>query len=313
MNDILENRLSMYMAVQTFYTENQAAIDAVPALPPLFTQFNTHVTKIVDFAGPASADITGSAVDKKDKRVALTSAILKVCDAFSAWCYNNGDNTKAELFDETQASLDRMRDTALYTFAKNLELEADPVVLDLADYMVVPADITALADAAAAFLVFLKQPKYKRSERSAKLRHMTLEFKLASDLLNDKLDKSMKVFNSIDPVLYTTYQIVRKIDDTGAQSPPDFEGIVSPGMIEVAVNLPYSGGRLFKVKNIGSQNFTFALSTNDTTMEGEIVTVEPGQERQRLSSALNDVPNADFLLIENASGVNASYEVRIEE
>jgi hypothetical protein len=39
----------------------------------------------------------------------------------------------------------------------------------------------------------------------------------------------------------------------------------------------------------------------------------PGQERQRLSSALNDVPNADFLLIENTSGVNAGYEVRIEE
>jgi hypothetical protein len=39
----------------------------------------------------------------------------------------------------------------------------------------------------------------------------------------------------------------------------------------------------------------------------------PGQECQRLSIALNDVPNADFLLIENTSGVNAGYENRIEE
>ena len=66
-------------------------------------------------------------------------------------------------------------------------------------------------------------------------------------------------------------------------------------------------------KSNKAQSFTFALSTNETNMEGEIVTVEPGQERQRTSSNLNTAPNADFLLIENASGVNVSYEVRIEE
>jgi hypothetical protein len=142
---------------------------------------------------------------------------------------------------------------------------------------------------------------------------MIKEFDLAMDLLRNKLDKAMKIFNSIDPVLYDTYTIVRKIDDTGAHSEPDYDGFVGPGLTEVIVNLPYDPDRTFEVKNTGTEPFEFSLSTSETVMEGEIVTVEPGQERQRQSSNLNPNAMAHFLLLQNNAVVSAGFEVRIQD
>jgi hypothetical protein len=147
MNDILENRFSMMIGVQTFGNENAATLATVASIPPLYTQLSGYVDAISAVAGPATLDITGVAVDKGLRRAELTDIVLKVSDGFSAYCYLTGDNENAEFFDETRASLERFRDTILYTYARNLALVANPVIGDLADYNVLPADMTALDDA----------------------------------------------------------------------------------------------------------------------------------------------------------------------
>src|SRR5690606_34920851 len=130
---------------QAFYLGNQAAVDALPAATPLYAQLSTHLVTIGNNAGPATADITGHAADKASSRLVLTQLALKVGNGFSAWCASNNDKAKAELFDESESSLNGKRDTALYAYCKSLEVEANAEIANLADYLILPADITALA------------------------------------------------------------------------------------------------------------------------------------------------------------------------
>lgn len=314
MNDRLENQYSMLLAVQAFYLGNQVAIDALPAATPIFTQLSSYLVTIGNNAGAASADITGHAADKAASRLALTQIVLKVGNGFSAWCALNNNKAKAELFDESESSLNAMRDTALYAYSKSLEVEANAEIANLADYLILPADITALSTAAANYLALIPDPKFKKSAKSALGSLVANEIGLAMALVRDQLDKTMKIFLSIDPVLYQTYENVRRIDDTGSVSSPDYEGDVPASTTTAVVDLAYQGSRTFYVTNVGPASFSFALSTMNNALEGEIVTVDPGQQSQRLSSNLNPNPLANYLVIQNTDPIqNASYEVRITE
>jgi archaellum component FlaG (FlaF/FlaG flagellin family) len=312
MNDRIENQYSMMLKVKTFYNAYKATVDTYAALIPMFVYLLSQIDKIADLFGTATEDTTGAAVDKGLKRDELILKILKLSNAYSGLKYSENNNTEAERYDETQSSLGGRRDSDLYLFAKKVLAVVGPVIGDLADYNVVAADVTDMEAALDEYFDHVQEPRFKIGDKAAYRKFGTVEVKTTMDFLNNKMDKSMKAMSIDHPIIYQSYLNSRKIDDTGAHSTPDYEGIVTPGSIMMIANLPFDSERTFLVKNKGEQSFTFCLSTTETMMEGDIIPVEPGQEVQRKSSNLNNVPTANFLLIENTAPVNAEYEVRVQ-
>lgn len=313
MNDIFENRLSMYQKVQGHYTIHQTTLDTIPAVTALQTEFTGYVNSILSIAGPASADLTGYAVDKQNLRNELTTAILKVSIAYASWCYVNLNNKKAERFDETMAMLNAKRDNDIYTYAMDLNATALPEVANLADYGVLPADFTTLTTKAAAYLVMIQAPKIEIGERASKLLQLTREFDQASSLLKNRLDHVMKSFMLSHPMIYDSYLFARAIDDTGAATPPDYSGTLAPMVITMVANIPYLSSRSFKIKNSGGDFLNACLSNNDTEIQGTIMVVPGGNNSTWLSSTFNLDTTADYLLLQNNSPLPMDYEVTIEE
>jgi|GEM_PF-4504608 len=67
------------------------------------------------------------------------------------------------------------------------------------------------------------------------------------------------------------------------------------------------------VKKAGDEPISFALSTNDTDLEGTPITVASGDENQRSTPNLNGDTYADHLLLQNNDGVSVDYKIWIVE
>lgn len=313
MNDILENRLGMYQSVLGHYNLHSAILNTIPVVTLLQTELSGIVTSILNIAGPANSDITGYAVDKQNLRNELTNIILKVSIAYSSWCYVSLNNRKAEFFDESRAMLNYKRDNDVYTYAMDLNTTALLDVAALAPFGVLPADFTALTAKAAQYLAIIKDPKIQKGERAAKLLQMSREFDKASDLIKNRLDHVMKAFMLSHLVIYDSYLFARSIEDTGAITPPDYSGTLLPGIVTMVTNIPYLSSRSFKVKNKGEDFLNACLSNNDTILQGVIMVVEGGNNKQWLSSTFNPDFTANYLLLQNNSPLPLDYEITIEE
>ena len=142
----------------------------------------------------------------------------------------------------------------------------------------------------------------------------TKVFDTVDALLKNKLDKVMAVFISSNESLYNGYIGARAIDDDGSgTTEPDYDLTVEAGSTEVIANIPYLASRTFTFKNLGDEPISFALSINDTDLEGTPITVASGDENQRSTPNLNEDTNADNLLVQNNGGVSVNYKIWIVE
>jgi hypothetical protein len=312
MNNILENKLSMFEKVQAMLTLHSAETTSIPAVATTKAEFDALVAKILLSAGSSSIDITGYTVQKQNKRNEVTKALLKITTAFSAWASLNNQPQDAEKADITPAGLDALRDNDFYTYAQQMNLLATPNIAALAPFGVLPADNTTLATKAAEFLAIIEMPKARIGDRSAEFGNLERLIAQANDVLTLKLDPVMRIFVVSNPTLYDAYTNARSIDDTGAITQPDYEGSIDPTKILLVADIPFLSSRTFKVSNTGNTQIAFCLSTADQEMQEKILVVAPNSTVQRNGDNLQT--NANLLLIQNPDpAAIAQYEVRILE
>lgn len=314
MENQLENKLSMYQKVQGFlalHTEDLSSIGAVAALK---TDFDGKVVEILELASVAGADITGYTVEKQNKRTDLKAKIMKLSTALVAYGALNNDRKLVEKCDETTAGMDRMRDNDFYAYCKLILSEAQTRVDLLLPYGVTQGDYTQADEVSAVYLNAIQDPRVQINERSMSLNKLDKLFGETDDLLNNKMDKVMKIFSVTHSDLYTGYEGARGIDQTGARTPADYVGNADAASISLVAQLPYLAGRQFEVQNTGRVPLTFALSATEDVMEGKVFTVEPDKSVERTTSKLNENPAADKLYVQNTDAVlPGSYKVWIIE
>jgi hypothetical protein len=314
MTNVFENRLSMYQKVNGYLALHAAETSSIAAIATLKTQLDANINAILLLASVADADVTGTTVDKQNKRNAAKTALLKVSTACVAHASMNNLIKLKEKCDLTPSSIDYLRDNDFYAYCKTVSTEANAVGAALAPFGVLPANIAALDTAANAFFANIQDPRLQINEASKARIDYEIKFQETSDLINLKLDNVMTVFISSNPSLYNGYQGARSIDDTGAQSDPDYAGDIAPAATALIVKLPYLASRTFTFKNIGTVPLIFSLEEDGGTTAGIPITVSPGGSAQRSTKNLNNNLHAEDLQVRNAdAGISGSYEVRITE
>ncbi len=311
-----ENRLGMFQKVHGYLLAHTTETAAIAAVATQLALLDTHITNIFTYAAIADADPTGAAVAKQNKRNALRKTLLKVSTGLMGLAAMTDDAKMIEKVDETIASMDAMRDNDFYTYSQtvlNVSSQTGVAAALAADWDVDAADITALGTAAAAYLILIQDPKLERVEQTVARTRMDEEFELANNMLTNKLDKVMTVFAATNSGLYAGYKSARSIDDTGAITDPDFEGIAPHTTITELTNIPYSSGRNFRIRNIGDVPLTFALTTTPTTLEGLPAVVLPGGYNVRSSNTLNADNAANLLVVQNNDGTDGKYKIWIDE
>jgi hypothetical protein len=313
MNNILENRLSMYEKVQTFLAVHTAETSSVAAVATCKTELDGLVGKILISAGISSMDITGYTVLKANKRAELTKATMKISTALYAITRMNNKPHEAEKFDETPAMLDAMRDNDILAYALQINAAATPaLVTTLAPFGVLPADNTALAARAAEFVLIMQQPRIQIGDRGAELQNLTRLFDSADELIDLKLDAVMTIFSVTNLTLYDGYKNARGIDDTGAVTSPDYEGELAPSTITKIAEIPFLSSRVFIIKNTGATPIVFGLSTDGMAIDSDAVQLVAGATLQRTSSSI--ATKGNYILLRNDEATAfGSYQIRINE
>ena len=314
MNNILENKLSMYQKVQGYMALHTTETAGVSAIATLKTQFDAKVNAILNLAAAANADITGFTVDKQAKRNELKAKILKLSTAIVAHGAMTDNFKLLEKCDETPAAIDAMRDNDFYTYAKLVLNEATPLMTLLAPYGVIATDLTAANTAATTYLTNIQNPRVQINERSRSLNDIEELFVDADTFLKEKLDKVMKVFIATNASLHKGYEGARGIDQTRGNTAADYIDNAPAGTITLVVTLPYLAGRTFEIENTGSIPLTFSLSATTDALEGSVLNLDPGQYAVRKTTNLNTNTAADKLYVQNPdTAVAGNYKVWIVE
>lgn len=135
-----------------------------------------------------------------------------------------------------------------------------------------------------------------------------------NDLLRNRLDKVMGIFQASNPSLHVGYLGARSIDGTGSQTPADYEGRISAASIAVVATIPYLSSRSFEIQNLGTAPLTFALSTEAAVLNGVPVTVNAGAYVTRKSLNLNPSDAAEYVLLQNPDpSVSGAYKIWVTE
>jgi hypothetical protein len=314
MENNLENRVSMFQKTLGYLELHASDMTDISAIATLKTELNTRITEILTLATAADTDITGYTVEKQSKRNDLKASILKLSTAMVANASLTDNYALIEKCDETPAGMDAMRDNDFYTYAKLVLNESNGILNDLTPFGIINNDWDTANDNSNKYLAVIQGPRVQISERSKVLEDLNNAVGGTDTFLNEKLDKVMGIYMASKPSLHSGYLVARSIDDTGANTPPDYENTVAANGITPVAELPYLAVRSFDIKNTGSVPLIFCLSSNATAVEGNFVSIEPNGFATRKTVTLNADTNASHLLFQNADPVlSGSYKIWITE
>jgi len=272
MNDSQENKLSMFIKVDTFLTNNAAALAAVTQIAGIKTALETLIDNITTTGGLIIDDTTGYTIEKSIKRAELEAIMLKVAHAATGYYASIENPTGFKTADYTRSELHASRDSELYTRAKRLHTFVTPIAALLTGFNSGPADVADLDAKKEAFFDVIQNPQTKRGEKSAAVIDLENYFTDADSLLFT-LDAYMNTFEAVNLNLFNQYQSARSIDDLGGGSGSG-ETIISTVQNSIAAGATVNVGALpsgtQKVKMAVTSNgpLEFGLSVDGNTFNG---------------------------------------------
>ena len=215
MKDNLENKLSMYLAVQKVCADNNSVWSGLPAFATSFSAFESKIGDIESVRLIQEQDTTGIAIDKSVLKDELADKAIEVSTAVHAYATEIGDNELLESINYSRSELLKGRDTELQSKCQIIHDKADAIVGSLGDYGIVAADLTELQGRIDDYSEIIPKPRTAISNKKTATEDLSLHFQEADGLLKDKLDKLIEQFKTSDAEFYTTYFNARLIVDLG--------------------------------------------------------------------------------------------------
>lgn len=211
MNSRNEARLGMYLAVSE-YCRNNSSVITIPAIQNKVDQFNTHLEQLMLTVKKHAEPITGIASDKEVARAKLAESTFVLCCTLQAFAKDAGDNTILDKVKYSYTRLNRLRDTELLPVAQHAHDIAAAKISDLAQFGILPANLTAHANDIATYTLQLASPKTARSVRTTFNEALTKQFAEISELLDSELDKLVMTLMPTHPDFVNGYMATRRID-----------------------------------------------------------------------------------------------------
>lgn len=218
MRQTLENKLSMYLAVQKVCDENSGIWSSITACATAVAELQSKVSEIVTVRQVQESSPTGITLDKAAKREAMVNAALFVKGAVQAYATDTNNNELYESVQYNFTELSKKADTLCRDRALLIYNKANGVIASLATYGVSPAMLTNLQTAITDFASIMATPRTARSSIKAATTALTALFAEADLIVKRKIDKLMVQFKATNESFYNTYLNARQIIDLGKGS-----------------------------------------------------------------------------------------------
>ena len=215
MNDVQENKLSMYFAIQKVCTDNNGVWNGLPAFVSTFGEFETVIQSIQDIRLVQEQDTKGVTQDKQSAGEILIEQALIVSTAVHAYATDVNNNTLREKVNYSPSDLKIARDTIIIDMCQLVHNEANNVLADLADYGITAAELTDLQGKLDDYEAIVAGPRDAITDRASATAELESLFVTGDDVLNNKLDKLMTQFKQSDPGFHVQFYSSRKIVDSG--------------------------------------------------------------------------------------------------
>jgi hypothetical protein len=297
MNDIQENKLSAYEAVEkTLNTDEHKAIwTPVPYFSDLVTQFHTCISDIHALALIQARRITGYAKSKEEARVKLENAILKVCNAAIAYAIIISDSKLKGSVSYSISKVHNARDNDLTNIAGNVYDITYPLRESLVNYQISEADITIIPTLKDKLLQIIAQPRAVKVESKNATEALKLKFAETDSLLYDKLDNVIKIFKPDYPGFVEQYFHARLIINLGVRHTGEKVARIKALVLKAGTQIPLTYAmvtilgtkRFTKTDANGKFSFFFRIRgiyTLQVELDGykrhtsEPITIKPGDE-----------------------------------
>lgn len=216
MNTRDEARLSMYQAVIDFLKKNPAITAILPQFPEILAALELNVEKLLQLGQELNSDRSGVADTKKGQKAEIELRSVTLSGKMVAFATLEKNNELLKLIKLTKTTLSRSKDNDLMAHALKLCDAAEAHLPQLTDYTVTQAEVTALRDLCAAFLVNLPKPNEGKKDR-AEVNRLFKNLLKETDGLFLKLDALMLIVKYSKSEFYAHYSSSSAITVTGAR------------------------------------------------------------------------------------------------
>jgi hypothetical protein len=215
MNRYQLNLTDMFSTVSAYMGKNNGVWSAVPAIGITVADLNAGIGAI-DAADKKQGSPTGGATeDKEQARNAFEDKILFVADQLAALAAKNKDAALAGKVELTLSQLDKMPAETLEATGKRIKDLANANIAALADYGVLPADVTELDTLTTNFFGKKTAPREAVVDRKKETDIIPGLIADVRSILRNRLDKQMTAFKRSQPEFYAGYLTARVIVDRG--------------------------------------------------------------------------------------------------
>lgn len=230
LNKRITQKVNMFVNVSLVLVANQSIVDSVAAMKNLTTLFNDGLKTIETLMRSLLLDSTGIAKDKRSAKEDLATKLAAICGAMKAYASSRKNITLRTKADLSYSDLLRKRDTELQETAEALLALANANATALQDYLVTPADLTALTDAIKLFKE--DNPKVRLNKVNTKTDRASLEEEVykVNELLRTQMDNIVLMLSTSQRAFAELYDNARRnyIVSIRHEQPENGEATVAP-------------------------------------------------------------------------------------
>lgn len=219
------NKLSMAKTVQLIITTFTSILSSI-AFIKVITDLENTVANIDGYAQAQSKQITGTATDKDQVEDTAIAAALAIIGPTRSYALAENNNTLYEALHYTSNGLKKTRDAVLINTLTLIRDTIQPLLPQLADYDLLPANVNALTTAIAAYKPLVAAPRAAISVKAAATNALVTEFDTLDTVLT-RFDGLVDAKKATHPEFYSAYYTARVIVDAGGGSGE--EGVASNG------------------------------------------------------------------------------------
>ncbi len=223
MNNIQENKFSMYEGLLTFLKEYKTITDEVPAIAAVIQRLDEQIQEIRRKDIARNKVAAGKTMTKEQAKVRLIETIIPVAAALSVYALSKGDNSLREQMKLSKTGLDRLRDTELVSVASNCHKTALELMADLTAYGISEAHTSELKTRTDAYQNAQTGKESAVAKRVTARLTLTDLFRQADTLLKQEMDPLLKILAPKHPEFDAAYRNLRGVKAVGRRRKPNGE------------------------------------------------------------------------------------------
>jgi hypothetical protein len=214
----LEESRTMYYTVRDFIsTAPEVVLDLMPQFTNVYSGFDLTLSKIPEQSESQLTNRVGNRLIKDALKREMVTAAINVSVRVKAFAVNDGDVYLEKEMSKSFSTILYTADTVSADLCNFIKIKAESFLVDLADYGVTAAMLTALEDKINFFIAQIPKPRIGIMERKEATRQLELLF-AACNVDLKRMDNLVEMLRYEDPVFYDNYFSARKIIRTGKRT-----------------------------------------------------------------------------------------------